>query len=469
MLHRAPGSTRGADFDALFRPVPAAGLAAFRTLFGLVMCVGLARFTMLGWVEEVFVRPTYFFKYDGFDWTVVWDRPWLYAHFIATAGAALFVAIGLFYRVAAAVFFLGFTYIQLLDVTTYLNHYYLVVLLSAWMVVLPLHRGWSVDALRRPELRQDVLPAWALYLLRFQVGVVYVYASLAKLHPDWLLHAQPLGIWLAARTETPIVGPLLALPITAYVMSWAGFLYDLSIPFALLWHRTRAAAYGAVLAFHFFTWVFFDIGMFPFIMVAATTVFFDPQWPVRLLRRPASPVSGAGLRPVTPVRRRLVAGILAGYCAVQIAVPARHWLYPGDVLWNELGMRFAWKVLVREKNGSLTYHVRQRASGRTWQVNPLEYLDWRQYSDMSGQPDLIVQLGKHIAHDFERRKLGPVAVRVESWVSLNGRRPALLIDPTVDLTTIGPNVDPSTWIRPSPEGPPLPAKGPGLTGLFRRH
>ena len=469
MKHQAREASLDRGLRALFSPVHAASLAAFRILFGLLMCVGLVRFMLLGWIEEVFVEPTFFFKFPGFEWTVVWDPPWLYAHFVVTAIAALFVALGLFYRVAALVFFVGFTYIQLLDVTTYLNHYYLVVLLSGLMVVLPLHRFGSLDALRNPRLRQDTLPAWMLYLLRFQVGVVYLYASLAKFHPDWLLHAQPLGIWMASRPEIPIIGPVLSVPITAYAMSWAGFLYDLTIPFALLWRRTRAIAYGAVLVFHFFTWVLFDIGMFPFIMVIATMVFFDPKWPLRFLSRltPSAPGHPSVIAE-SPLRRRILAGALATYCIVQLVVPARHWFHPGDVLWNERGMRFAWKVMVREKNGSLTYHVRHKHSGRTWQVNPLDYLEWRQYSDISGQPDLIVQLGKHIAYDFERKNRGPVEVRVESWVSLNGRKPALLIDPDVDLRTIETHAEPATWIRPVPEGPPLAVKGPGLAELFRQ-
>ena len=40
--------------------------------------------------------------------------------------------------------------------------------------------------------------------------MVYVFAGLAKLNADWLLDAQPLRIWLAARSDLPIVGPLLA-------------------------------------------------------------------------------------------------------------------------------------------------------------------------------------------------------------------------------------------------------------------
>ena len=38
------------------------------------------------------------------------------------------------------------------------------------------------------------------------------------------------------------------------------------------------------------------------------------------------------------------------------------------------------------------------------------------------QPDLILQLGRHVGRDFERRGLGPVEVRADTLVSLNGRR-----------------------------------------------
>ena len=129
--------------ERLFRPLDSAALAVFRVLFGAMMAYSLVRFAAQGWIELVLVKPTFFFKYDVFPWTVVWDRPWLYLHFAVTAVAALFVAAGLWYRAAIVVFFLGFTYLQLLDVTLYLNHYYLVVLLSGLMVFVPLNAGWS--------------------------------------------------------------------------------------------------------------------------------------------------------------------------------------------------------------------------------------------------------------------------------------------------------------------------------------
>lgn len=454
---------------ALFAPRDFAALAVFRILFGTMMAAGLVRYAAHGWIELVLVKPTFFFKYELFPWTVVWDRPWLYLHFFITAVAAVCVALGLWYRAAIITFFVGFTYLQLLDVTLYLNHYYLVVLLSGMMVFLPLNVGWSLDARRsREDHPTATLPAWMTYLLRFQVVIVYFYAALAKAQPDWLLYAQPMNLWMRARTETPVIGPLLGELWVAYALSWIGFIYDLTIWAFLLWRRTRIWAYAVVLAFHGMTAVFFEIGMFPIIMTAATTLFFDPDWPRRIASANAKRAKNGGAAaniaapdPRAPgprawTRSRIVgATIVAGYLAFQALFPLRHYLYPGDVLWDEQGMRYAWKVMVREKNGAITYYVTQRATGRVYEVSPLDYLTWRQLSDMSGQPDLIVQLGKHIAWDFGRRGFGEVEVRVEAWVSLNGRRPALLINPDVDISRVALGWQPADWIRPMPPEPPI--------------
>ncbi len=450
--------------QALFAPRDFAALAAFRIMFGAMMAYSLIRFAAHGWIELVLVEPTFFFKYEAAPWTVVWDPPALYAHFLVTAVAAICVALGLWYRLAIVVFLLGFTYLQLLDVTLYLNHYYLVVLLSGIMAFLPLNAGWSLDARWWPsKVARSHLPAWMTYVLCFQIAVVYLYAALAKAQPDWLLYAQPMNLWMRARTETPIIGPLLGELWVAYALSWVGFLYDLTIWMFLINRPTRAYAYVVVLIFHGMTAVFFEIGMFPVMMTVATTLFFDPDWPRRALRwlpgiKSRIPPSTEAIPPAEAVwtpRRRLGATVLATYLVFQLLFPLRHYLYPGNVLWDEQGMRYAWKVMVREKNGSITYRVTVRSTGRTYEVTPLDYLTWRQYSDMSGQPDLIVQLGKHIAGDFQRRGFGDVAVRVDAWVSLNGRKPARLIDPDVDLTGINIDWRPAEWILPMPNEPPI--------------
>lgn len=444
---------------ALHTRVDGASLAVFRMLFGGLMAVGALRFMLSGWVRILYVEPTFFFSYPGLSWWKPWPEWGLYLHFGVVAVSALFTALGLYYRASVAVFTLTFAAAQLWDVTNYLNHYYLVVLLGALLCVVPAHATWSLDARRSARVRalEGRVPAWAVYLIRAQIGIVYFYAGLAKLGHDWLVHGQPLGIWLAARDEIPVLGSLFRLPGTALVMSWAGFLYDTTIPLWLSLRRTRLVAYLVLIAFHTATHILFQIGLFPFIMSFAALVFFPPTWPRRFTRS-AAPQPLPSIDP-TARRvwlRRLGFGLAAVYLAFQVAVPLRHFAKPGDVLWEEHGMRWSWKVMVRSKKGSLTYRVRPADQRRRdWEVDPLEYLQWRQFSEMSGQPDLIAQLARHIADDFAQRGLGPVQVRADAWISLNGRAPTRLVDPDVDLAQIDPDRD--AWLLAAPTTPPLSA------------
>lgn len=445
--------------DFLFRPVDGASLAAIRVFFGVLLFVGIARFVLEGWIEVLFVEPRHFLKYSGFEWVWVWSRPGMYAHYVVLAALAAAIAVGYRTRTAALLFFLSFTYVELMDVTNYLNHYYLVSLIALLLVVVPANRVWSIDAQQRGGAPAMTVPAWCVYLLRFQVGVVYVYAGLAKFGSDWLLHAQPLGLWLAARDETPLLGPWFATDWLPYAMSWGGFFFDTTIVFFLLWRWTRPVAFAVLLLFHGMTHVLFDIGLFPFLMTALATIFFAPDWPRTLLRRIGVGVAAADTATATPQwgwtpLRVLGATALGAHCLVQAALPLRHHYYPGSVLWHEQGMRWSWNVMVREKSGSITYHARDPESGRTWQITPQRYLTWRQANEMSGQPDLILQVA-HLVAD-ELRSLGVVdpEVRAEALVSLNGRPPSPLIDPEVNLADVRDGLGRATWILPEPTDPP---------------
>ena len=470
----------------LLEPVDIAWLAAFRFLFGLALCVSMLRFLAYGWVERLFVEPRFHFKYWGFGWVEVMSAGAMHTLFAVLAGLALSMALGFAFRLTATAFAVGLFYVQLIDVSTYLNHYYLAALLSVLLAISPANRAWSIDALLRRRLfgrkaRPELLRAW-LWLFRIQVGLVYFFAGMAKAQPDWLLHGQPLRIWLGANTHWPIIGPLFTIGATPLVLSWCGFLFDTTIAGFLCFRRTRIWAYLVVIGFHAMTRLLFPIGMFPVIMVLAALVFFDPDWPrtlwARLVRRrstlgpaaapvplaptPASsPGSGgfADSRELGASPRSLlwpVLGLTAGalYCLVQLALPLRYLGYGGNVLWHEQGMRFSWRVMVRAKGGNTSFVVRQPQTGRVWHVSPRAYLTALQESEMSSQPDLILQLAHHVRDDFERRGLGPVEVRVDSRVSLNGRRSAPFVDPSVDLVTVRDGLGRAAWVLPAPTQPP---------------
>jgi len=442
--------------QALFRPLNSASLSAYRILFGLLNFCGLLRFWYLGWIERTFTGPSFLFKYWGFEWVTLWPGNGIYVHFAVMLGVCLCLTLGLFTRVMSILLFLGFTYIELLDLSNYLNHYYLISLLCFINIFLPLNARWSLDNVFGLSVRREFVPAWTLYWLRGQIATVYFFAGVAKFGTDWLLHAQPLNIWLTSNTQVPLIGPWLAERWVHYFMSWGGFLFDISIPFWMMNGRTRPYAYLVILAFHTMTFMLFPIGMFPFIMVVSALVFFTPEWPLKLgsylrgakVLLPAPP-AGA-LRPRRPA---LVIGGLALYFLVQWTLPWRHLLYPGDVLWNEEGMRFSWKVMIREKNGDIGFRVVDRASGRHWDVSPSQYLARHQEAEMSGTPDMIVQFAHYLKEKFKEDGLD-VAVYAETMTSFNGREAVPLVNPNVDLTSVNDTLAPKDWILPAPQTMP---------------
>jgi hypothetical protein len=200
--------------------------------------------------------------------------------------AALCVALGWRHRPALGVFLVVFVWLELVEVTTYLNHYWFVTLFGVLLLVLPAADTWALDARRRRTSPiAPTVPVGAIWLVRAQVGVVYVFAGLAKLNADWLVHGLRLRLWLPARSDLAIVGPWLDEPWVAVGASWTGAAFDCLVVPALCWKRTRPFAWCALVVFHVATWRLFPIGVFPWVMIAASTVFFEPDWPRRVLAR----------------------------------------------------------------------------------------------------------------------------------------------------------------------------------------
>ncbi|MDB4947018.1 MAG: Vitamin K-dependent gamma-carboxylase [Labilithrix sp.] len=433
-------------------PVDIASVAAFRIGFGLLMFAAGVRFMAHGWVHDEYEVPTHFFHYWGFAWVRPWPAPGMYVHYALMTAAAGLVVVGLWYRASIIAFGLLFTYAHLVDKTNYLNHYYLVSSLSLLMAFLPLDRAASVRVWRRPDEAWSTAPGWVLLLLRAQVGCVYVFAGIAKLESDWLVHAQPLTIWLSANSDFPGIGRLFAQKWTAYAFSWAGAFFDLTVVGWLSWRRSRVLAYVALAGFHLVTGKLFQLGLFPWIMSAVATVFFDPSWPRRALERirVLAPLRGGAALPELPRWGRLLASV---FLAWHVVVPLRHWLYPGNQLWTEQGFRFAWNVMLIEKSGDLELSVVERATGRRSLVELRHYLTPYQIKMASTQPDMILELCHLVADDHARRGV-PVAVYADAHVALNGRRSAPMIDPSVDLSQVAEGLGHKPWILPMPHEPP---------------
>jgi hypothetical protein len=165
---------------------------------------------------------------------------------------------------------------------------------------------------------------------------------------------------------------------------------------------------------------------------------------------PGRPPAPAGTPRAAPRwRRRALAAAAAGWIALQLALPLRHFAYPGDDHWTGQGYRFSWNVLLTERAGSVTFIVTEPTTGRTWIADPSLLYTPTQLRIMAAEPDLIHQAARTIAAD-ERAEGRDVEVRVDAWASLNGRPAARLIDPTVDLAAEPLDLWPDDWILRNP-------------------
>ena len=433
----------------------AAPLAVFRMLFGIMMLISLIRFWSYGWIDKLYIQPGFFFSYYGFEWVKPLGQ-FTYVLFFLCGASAFFVMIGYQYRYAIITFFLSFTYIELMDKTTYLNHYYFISSISFLMIFLPANAYFSFDAFRSEKIASRYVPQWNIDSIKLLLGVVYFYAGLAKLNSDWLLEAMPLKIWLPSKFDLPFMGQILNQEWLHYAFSWGGAFYDLSVPFLLLYARTRMLGFTAVLVFHLLTRALFPIGMFPYIMIASTLIFFSVGfhegviiWLKKLFRINMDIAYSAKMKKSPNTFLKLFRlSIIYSFFAAQLIIPFRHLLYPGELFWTEEGFRFSWRVMLMEKAGYANFKIVDKITGKRFYVNNSDFLSSFQEKQMATQPDFILEYAHYLADHFQKQGHENVQVFVESYVALNGRSSQLYIDPTIDLVEQKESFQHKTWILP---------------------
>jgi HTTM domain/Vitamin K-dependent gamma-carboxylase, lumenal domain len=426
----------------LKKSTEAAPLAVFRIFFGLMMFLSLVRFWTNGWIEKLYLEPKFHFSYYGFEWVQPLGA-FTYVLFAICGLSALLVAVGYKYRLAIIVFFLSFTYIELLDKTTYLNHYYFISCLSFLLIFLPAHRYFSVDAKQNPPQASFSIPRWCTDSIKLLLCIVYFYAGLAKLNSDWLLKAMPLKIWLPSKYDIPLLGDLLQQEWVHYAFSWGGAAYDLAIPF-LLWNkRTRWFGFILVVIFHVLTRVLFPIGMFPFIMIVSALIFFDAGFHHKILSviskifKISKGAWDTNLKTFSARgTKKFQLYVIVVFLLFQLVFPWRYLFYPDELFWTEEGYRFSWRVMLMEKAGYAQFNVKDSVSGKQFLVDNSDFLNSFQEKQMSFQPDFIIEYAHFLGDHFAAQGHQNLEVYVESYVALNGRLSAPYIDPTVNLLEV---------------------------------
>ena len=455
----------------LFRPIDIASLAFFRFVFGILAFIDVtATLTYKHWYKNYLDPEAFHFKYYGFQWVTIFEEPWMTLFFLAMMVAGLCIAVGYRYRFFTVFLAITYTYSFFLEKAFYLNHGYLFCLLCWLMIFLPAHRNFSFDIFRKPSIYLERIPQWPVFLLKFMMGMVYFFGGIAKLNPDWL-RAQPLKIWLKAKANTPIIGPLLEQEAMAYFMSYGGLLLDLTIVFFMLSKKTQKWAFGFVLFFHFTNVVIFEIGIFPWLSIALTSLFFVPDYPRQIFtwlqeKAPWLRLPWIANRWETRLHEKniqaanqtlqyssgqmqkisIVIGLL---CLTLCLIPLRHHYFPGRVAWTEEGHRYSWRMMLRTKRGNGLFIVKDGVTGVKKKISPRELLNDRQHYKVYTHPDMILQFAHFLRDKYEAEGMQEVEVYARIRCKLNDGEYQRMVPDSVDLAKIEWSFfQASDWIVP---------------------
>lgn len=399
------------------------GLAIFRILLGLLIVAESFGAILLGWVEAVFIQSKFTFNFIGFDFLQILHGEKMYSYFFVMGIFGLLITFGLFYRLAMTVFTLLWTTVYLIQKESYNNHYYFLILICIIMIFLPANGKLSVDAKLFPKIKQTKIPRWMPYLLLFQLAILYFYAAIAKLYPDWL-DGTFSRILLNGITQRQFFLDIFNQKWFLLFYAYAGILFDLLIMPALLWKKTRKLAILASFGFHLFNAYSLKIGIFPFLALSFIVLLYD-SIPLKFLKNEQE------ILPNKYLNTKFFLVFFVPFFIVQLVLPLRHHFIKGDVLFTEEGHRLAWRMMLRERKGTLNIKILDKKTGLTRYHNYASELTPKQVKLLSNSPDIIWQY----CQKLKKEAKNPISIFVECEVSINRRPYYKLIDEKTDMAT----------------------------------
>ncbi|HLV38059.1 HTTM domain-containing protein [Xanthomarina sp.] len=432
----------------LFKHIDNSSLIVFRIIFGLLCFLESVGAIYTGWIKRTLIDPEFTFSFIGLEFLQPLPGNWMYAYYAIMGLFGLCIMLGYKYRFSAIMFTLMWAATYFMQKASYNNHYYLLILLSAFMVFLPANRYYSIDAKNNPNIKQLSMPNWCRLVFIFQMLIVYTYGSLAKFYPGWL-DTSFIEIIMKGKQHYFLVGDLLQQKWMHYFLAYGGILFDGLIIPLLLYKPTRKWAFFASIFFHLFNSFVFQVGIFPYLSLSFALFFFEPETIHRIFLRKKPFYSLNEV--LIPSYRNALITLGAIYFIIQIALPIRHHFIKDDVLWTEEGHRLSWRMMLRAKQGFAVYKVVNKQTQKPTNINLHDYLTNKQIHLVSSKPDAIWQFSQRLKDSYAK-KGEDVSVYVDCKVKINGGPLKRLIDPDVDIASVKWDIfKHSDWILPSNE------------------
>ncbi|WP_430614919.1 HTTM domain-containing protein [Flavobacterium sp. JP2137] len=434
-------------YEKLARQIDNSPLIVFRIIFGLLFVCESFGAIFTGWVRINLVETHLTFSHIYMDWLQPLPGNGMYYYFILMGLASIGVMLGYRYRwsiILLTVLWAGCYYMQK---TSYNNHYYLMLIICLYMCFMPANRYASLDVKQGRVTQKLTMFAAYSYLFVIQIAILYFYATVAKFYPDWLDGTFSKNLYGGLHNSPEFFKKIFAQPWFYMSITYLGILFDGLIVPLLCWKKTRNFAVAISLVFHLFNSVTLHIGVFPYFALSFALFFYPPndirRWffkkkPVAVIEEGAVEKAPIGLW-----------SFLGVFLFVQLLLPLRHWVIPGDVLWTDEGHRLSWRMMLRQRAGYTNYTVEDKATGKRWTYNLEEKLMPKQNARLSS-PDMIWQMAQYIRREYAAQGI-EVRVFADSWVSINQRPYSVFVDPGVDLAAVKWNYfGHNTWIAESP-------------------
>jgi vitamin K-dependent gamma-carboxylase len=421
--------------NMLFKPVSPAPLAFVRIFFGIFGAIHALKFLLNDdWFQLNFkayiIQPTY----SLFPFVYALSLDEMRGVIVLMLILSIFICIGFLYRASIVLYTIFFTYLFLINRQFYQNHYYFILLVSFLLSFSPASLICSVDSLIF-KTKKTTIPFYFQFLIMFQICVVYFFGGIAKLNPDWL-NGYPIRIWIEHLDNFSFLnGP--HSQTTAFLLSYGGLLFDLSIAFLLICGRTRFFGFVLVVLFHILNTILFNIGVFPYLSLILTLLFLsDSLFDKALFQKQY-------IQQKNKIDQRVFT-LVSIWIAIQFIIPLRSYIFNFDPKWSQTGDMFSWRMRLHDYKGTLQYKIvdtnKSQAIFFDVETNGYRLFDDHQLGFVIRDPASIVAGAKQLAQEYFDHTGKMPEVFAISELNVDARSPQLFIDPNIDLVKIEPNL-----------------------------
>jgi hypothetical protein len=410
-----------------FKNIDNSPLIVFRIFFGFLIACESFGAILTGWVNKVLIAPKFTFSFIGLDWLQPLPGFGMYFYFIIMGLFGIAIMLGYRYRVAIISYTILWAGVYFMQKTSYNNHYYLLLIISFYMIFLPANQYASLDVKQQRTLEQKAMPYWVSLLFIIQVAIVYFYAAIAKFYPDWL-NGTFTRILLTGTTSNEFFLTLFSNKYFYLFIAYAGILFDLLIVPLLLFKKTRTIALVASLSFHLFNAIFLQIGIFPFFALTFSLFFYPPE-KIRKLFLRNKPVFNESVAE-NHAGKPIFLFFLLPFLFIQLLLPLRHHLIEGDVLWTEEGHRLSWRMMLRKRDGFINFKIKNNNTGEMTSYDYHKNLSPKQARTLATKPDFIWQYCQRIKQEYRGKN---ISIFIDCKNNINNGEFKTLIDPKQDF------------------------------------